>query len=140
MSDFKYKGINTEKIKEIKEIHFHPGFFPGHGMAFDHVEDSINQLKPDAMREIDQQLDKLITKYKEDTEICIICEMAKLYLQQRDVLERIIDKLETERQYKMGAILSKRLVGVHDERVYAMVDTIDWAIETIKEEMEAKNE
>ncbi len=93
----KYKGIDLEKIKQVQKVKFSNVGLVSEMVQLDlkktfslddfKVEDSVM----DAVR---LQIEAHQNKQREDTEMFITCEMAKLFLKEKEKQKRVIERLE----------------------------------------------
>lgn len=89
MGEFKYKGIDLQKIKEVQEVHNDVLPTP---MRIEHIsfdEMMRNIAEQDAFETIQKEMDRIADRMQEQAEryaqsfdIVIICEMAKRFLEQ----------------------------------------------------------
>lgn len=74
--DIKYKGISKEDIMKIQEVHIPKYSVPPTLENFDWSQFGTAELSG-----INKVIDKIAEREAHNTDICIICEMAKLYLE-----------------------------------------------------------
>lgn len=89
MSEFKYKGIDLQKIKEVQEVHNDVLPTP---MRIEHIsfdEMMQNIAKQNAFESIQKEVERMADRMQEQAErdaesfdVVIICEMAKRFLEQ----------------------------------------------------------
>lgn len=73
--DIKYKGISKEDIMKIQEVHIPKYSEPPTLDKFDWSQFGTAELSG-----INQMIDRIAEREARNTDTCIICEMAKLYL------------------------------------------------------------
>ena len=88
MNNLKYKGIDMETLLKIQFGKTPVGFEP---ITF---KDSLKRMELKHIESIKKELELMQRKHYEDAELFLVCEMAKLFLAQRNVLQKIIDRLE----------------------------------------------
>lgn len=77
----KYKGIDKEKIKDVAEVRFERSKFPQIDMQIVEAELSRSQTFLDKIREFAHSE---ALRYAYDLDMCCICEMAMLYLDEKE--------------------------------------------------------
>ena len=95
----KYKGIDLEKIKQVQEIRFsHIDLVPEMVKVNLKSTFSLDNFKAsdafiDAIR---LQIEAHQTKQCEDKEMFIICEMAKLFLEEKEKQKKVMEQIELQ--------------------------------------------
>ena len=97
--DLSYKGIDLEKIKQVQKISFSNVGLVSEMVQLDlkrtfSLDDfKANDSVIDAVR---LQIEAHQNKQREDTEMFIICEMAKLFLEEKQKQKNVLERLEEE--------------------------------------------
>ena len=95
--DFSYKGIDAEKIKQVQEIRF-----SNVDVAPDEVKFALECITFDngslnmtaAQARLQDIIEAYQRKYMEDHDMFIICEMAKMFLEEKQKQKNVIQRLE----------------------------------------------
>lgn len=79
MQEFKYKGIDLQKIKEVQEVHNDvlPPKMRIERIDFDAMMENV-MTHPDLIK---REIEKLAERHAECFDIVIICEMAKRFME-----------------------------------------------------------
>lgn len=113
----KYKGIDIETIRKIQFENV-----PSKMVSVVRLEETIKEadvgfitsMQSEIERFVQQQVDRRV----EEAELLGICEMAILYLKQRNVMERIMARLKDLERSEHGAIkygVTKAIATVKEE-------------------------
>lgn len=100
MSEIKYKGIDTQAIKKI-EKEFLEYKFEGVNFDKNKVLDAVRNS--DLMAFLDSHIQVIQARQVEATEMYIICEMAKLYLEHCRDMQEILERLEEKKKNICGS-------------------------------------
>ena len=90
-----YKGINLTKINGIQKINFPQTMTDSVSVRLDFEKfdtkdlDKVSKCIPD-------HIEKPLQKQVEDTEMFIICEMAKMFLEEKEKWKRVVERLEEQ--------------------------------------------
>lgn len=95
----KYKGIDLETINQVEKINFPHLEHESENVLFN-IRESFASMNLDVMEQWIKEVNVTIDKYRNDLmrdqEMFVICEMAKLYLQNCLSVKRILCRLELE--------------------------------------------
>lgn len=97
--DLSYKGIDVEKIKQVQKINF-PHLEPEMEMVklnlkktFSLDDFKVNDSVMDAVR---LQIEAYQNKQREEQEMFIVCEMAKLFLEEKQKQKKVLEQIELQ--------------------------------------------
>ena len=90
-----YKGINLTKINGIQEINFQKTMTDSVSvrLKFEKID---TKAIDEFFKCIQDPVEKLLQKQVEDTEMFIICEMAKMFLEEKEKWKRVVERLEEQ--------------------------------------------
>lgn len=129
MSEIKYKGIDTEKIKEVQRVEFPHVAIEPLRINLPKFHDLDKEIVTATQIELQNRIDELQQKRNEDRDFYVICEMAKLYLEQCEALKRIVERLKNRKaDYEKDY---KEYLDGEDLRKAMLLDV---AIEIVQEE------
>lgn len=97
--NLKYKGIDLEKIKQVQEIRFsHVDVAPDEvKFALEYISSDNNSLNMTAAQaRLQDIIEAYQRKCEEDHDMFIICEMAKLFLEEKEKQKKVLERLEEE--------------------------------------------
>jgi predicted glutamine amidotransferase len=98
----KYKGINLTKINGIQKINFPKTMTDSVSVRLDFEKFDTKALDK-VSKCIQDHAEKLLQNQVEDTEMFIICEMAKMFLEEKEKWKRVIERLEEEKKFYNSA-------------------------------------
>lgn len=90
-----YKGINLTKINGIQEINFQKTMTDSVSVRLAFEKFDTKDLE-DVGKCIQDHVEKLFLSQIEDTEMFIICEMAKMFLEEKEKWKRVVERLEEQ--------------------------------------------
>lgn len=104
MQEFKYKGIDLKKIKEVQK--YHNDRIPPE-MRIERID--FYAMMENLMKDEDfikREIEKLAERHAENFDIVIICEMAKRFLEQE------IEKIQTQEPKRVKLDWMKKFKGI----------------------------
>lgn len=90
-----YNGINLTKINGIQEINFPKTMTDSVSVRLAFEKFDTKDLE-EVGKCIQDHVEKLFQTQIEDTEMFIICEMAKMFLEEKEKWKRVVERLEEQ--------------------------------------------
>ena len=134
-----YKGINLTKINGIQEINFQKTMTDSVSVRLAFEKFDTKDLE-EVGKCIQDHVEKLFQTQIEDTEMFIICEMAKMFLEEKEKWKRVVERLEEQAEYFKDCTKYGNETEEQEERsystmmMYEVADLVDVLIEIVKEE------
>ena len=132
----KYKGIDLKKIKQVQKIRFsHVHVDPEEvKLALNHI--TLNDNMTAAQMALQDKIKAHQRKYMEDHDMFIICEIAKLFLEEKEKQKNVIGRLEEELKLAEKDMQECTYKGMpFYDKANGYATAMYNAIEIIKEEM-----